>query len=123
LHDLSIILNDFTSTAGVLWCQNCIRPRLCPGPRCGSLRSSPDSLVAWGWGRPLPILSTPSASRFGRLRYFASYLTSPNTNSWHLATPLHASDATHLSKQFWLRHWWWAHVSASHIGKISGGNL
>jgi len=35
--------------------QNCIRPRLCPGPRCGSLRSSQDPLVGWEWGRPLLI--------------------------------------------------------------------
>jgi len=32
-----------------------LRPGLCPGPRWGSLRRSPDPLVVWGGGYPLPI--------------------------------------------------------------------
>ena len=31
-------------------------PGLCPGPHWGSLRHSPDPLVGWGGGYPLPIL-------------------------------------------------------------------
>jgi len=30
-------------------------PGLCPGPHWGSLRRSPDPLVGWGGGNPLPI--------------------------------------------------------------------
>ena len=54
--------------------QNRFRPGLRPGPRWGSSRRSPDRLVGWGGGHPLPIplpldvfgvsTSAPSAPRF-----------------------------------------------------------
>ena len=45
--------------------QNRFRPGLRPGPRWGSLRRSPDSLVGWGGGNPssFPSASTASASQ------------------------------------------------------------
>jgi len=45
------------------------RPGLCPGPRWGSSRRSPDPLVDWRGGHPSPIHtpSAPSASLFSRL--------------------------------------------------------
>jgi len=46
---------------------NRFRPGLRPGPHWGSLRRSPDSLVGWGGGYPLPISHPPR-----RLRRLAS---------------------------------------------------
>ena len=58
-----------------------MRPGLRPGPRWGSSRRPPDSLVGWGGGNPLPRphpgprhlsaprLSVPSAPRTRRLRH------------------------------------------------------
>jgi len=57
-------------------------PGLGPGTRWGSLRRSPDPLVGWGGGHPVPIPfpSTPSACRSRRFRRLGCQ--APNTNSW-----------------------------------------
>jgi len=53
-----------------------------PGPRWGSLRCSPDSLVGWGGGNPLPIpLPTRRLRRLELGAYGASVLRPPSTQN------------------------------------------
>ena len=55
-------------------------PGLCPGPRWGSSRRSPDPLVVWGGRRsPHPSPSAPSAPRFlgGAEGAYLIYLIGP----------------------------------------------
>ena len=66
------------------------RPGLRPGPRWGSLRRSPDPLIGWGGGYPLPIPFP--ARRLRRLELGASVLRPPSTQNPGYTSVLLLSD-------------------------------
>ena len=68
------------------------RPGLRPDPAGGAYDAPPDTLVGWGGGYPLPIPSTPSASRCRRLRRRGLVPSAPRYhNFWNVVAPLRES--------------------------------
>ena len=96
------------------------RPGLRPEPRWGSLRRSPDLLVGWGGGHPLPIPFPLWRLRrldldalHGRLRF--SRLSAPNTNFWLRLCLCPTRNRSPLSRNL---RTWWMHVGMTWSLKV-----